>query len=177
MSACKRCNSEKAGATFESDPVQIVQKDAEHEAGTPPCGIHGTDHADAGFYLGWIADHVPVTLADIKSAYLVAFAVLGYSWACSRALDPDRDAFDRRKLPPEEVAFATSGLLGLKHQRNVVEIISPLSTVTVIGPSADVVVLFLTDIARGQPQVVRPQSQGKRVHGRHFVRPLMVRQT
>lgn len=90
VSACKRCNSEKAGATFESDAAQIARKDAVDQAGSQRCGIHGTDHAGSGFDLGWITNHVPVTLADIKSAYLIAFAVLGYSWVCSRALDPVR---------------------------------------------------------------------------------------
>ena len=40
-----------------------------------------------------MSSHEPVTLADLKSAYLIAFAVLGYSWATSSRLDPLRAAF------------------------------------------------------------------------------------
>jgi len=177
VSSCETCNSKIAGKTFESEAAMIARDDAAHPAGAPGCVLHGTEHPSTGFDLGWIVDHVPVTLADLKSAYIIAFAVLGYSWVCSRRLEPIREAFAARQLPPEDVAFATCGVFGPQHERTVFEICTPFSAIVVVGPSADVVVVFATDSTIGSVRTLTELTQGGSVRGHRFDWPLMVRKT
>lgn len=110
VSTCERCNSVDAGSTFESAAATVIE--ADRALGNDPvCRVHGTAHGDRRFDTGWMSSHEPVTLADLKSAYLIAFAVLGYSWATARRLDPLRAAFasDRPASPAD--ALVTCGLV------------------------------------------------------------------
>jgi hypothetical protein len=124
-----------------------------------------------------MVDHVPVSLTDLKSAYLIAFTLLGYSWATSRRLDPVRQALQTRVLPPEADAFATCGLFGREHERTVFEVCAPFSAIVVVGPHADVVVVFPTDTTIGSVRTMSELMQGGTVRGRRFGWPLMVRET
>src|SRR5687767_3328066 len=73
VSSCVVCNT-RIGQTFESDAAMVAREDKHRTVGAPACTVHGTMHPVTGFEVGWMVDHVPVTLADIKSAYIIAFA-------------------------------------------------------------------------------------------------------
>lgn len=177
LSCCAECNSKTAGQTFEREAAVVARADARRNPDRVRCGIHGTKSADTGFEIGWMVGHAPVTLADIKSAYLIAFAVLGYSWVTSSRLESVRFGFRSSSLAAEDDVFATCGLLGSEHERTVVEVCSPFSAVLVVGPKADVVIAFATDGTRGSVRRSFELVQGRRLTGRQFDWPLMVRET
>ena len=102
--------------------------------------MHGTIHGDRFFNAGWMSTHEPVTLADLKSAYLIAFAVLGYSWATSPRLAPLRATFTvavplaRRR--PETCGLVTDPSAG----RMVREVSAPVPMVLVVAPESELVI-------------------------------------
>ncbi len=92
---CSECNSERSGDTFErqSAAVQNGLKAASLDAITAlerPSGL-------------WVAqDRYDSTqlLTDLKAAFLIAFATLGYAFAFHSTMDATRDALYRGLIPP-----------------------------------------------------------------------------
>lgn len=109
---CRSCNT-SAGDTFEGDAADRAQLDTAddlpHEL---TCEVHGkprTRRTEAGLHI--VASEEPVVVTDLKAAFVLAFATLGYSWALSRELLPVRTAIQIR-VPPDP-AHAWSGSVQL----------------------------------------------------------------
>lgn len=174
-STCKDCNS-TAGRTFESDAAGVATADRAAQS-APACAVHGTDHGDQSFNTGWISAHEPMTVADLKSAYLIVFAVLGYSWATSRRLDRLRTAIASGEPADEADAFLTCGLLSdTTAQRTVKEVSGPLPIVLVVAPESKFVVA-LPAPGTADVRLVCEAIQGTSITFRDYRWPLMVRET
>ena len=140
VSTCRPCNSRVAGAKFES-AAAIVRKADDAAGRDPMCRAHGTGHGERVFNAGWMSSHEPVTLADLKSAYLIAFAVLGYSWATSARLAPLRRAIAGGRSAGPADALETCGLVtDASASRTVSEVSAPLPMVLVVSPEAELVI-------------------------------------
>ncbi|UVS80561.1 hypothetical protein Actkin_04312 [Actinokineospora sp. UTMC 2448] len=96
---CRRCNNE---SKFENEASQIRRFD-ELEANDLACAVHGSrrvDHRSNGLYV--VADETALVLSDVKSAFLLAFASLGYKWALAKELDEIRAALTSSDLPDRD---------------------------------------------------------------------------
>ncbi len=139
VSTCKPCNS-AAGSTFESVAASVTEED--RAIGNDPlCRVHGTAHGGQTFNAGWMSSHEAVSVADLKSAYLIAFAVLGYSWATSRRLDPLRTAIATGRTAGSADALETCGLVADPSAgRTVWEVSEPVPMILVVAPASEMVV-------------------------------------
>jgi hypothetical protein len=176
VSACARCNSEVAGSTYESEAASVRDQD-EADQDPPACRVHGTGHGESTFNAGWMTTHNPVTLTDLKTAYLIAFAVLGYSWVTARRLDPLRAALEHGVIPDGEDALMTCGFVTAADSgRTVRELIAPRPMVLVVAPEAEFVVALPSP---GTPDVRAAcmALQNSSVKYRDYAWPLMVRET
>jgi hypothetical protein len=176
VSTCSPCNSGVAGATFES-AAAIVKKADEATGEDPMCRVHGTSHGERVFNAGWMTSHEPVTLADLKSAYLIAFAVLGYSWATSSRLAPLRGAIASGRPAQPADALETCGLVtDASAGRTVMEVSAPLPMVLVVSPEAELVIALplagTHDVTAACGAVA-----GQSVTSLGYPWPLMVRET
>lgn len=174
VAACERCNG-GAGGTFESAAAAIHRADARDEP--PECEVHGTVHGAQEFDLEWMPAREPVTVADVKSAYLIAFAVLGYSWVTAERLSPIRSAFKIGAPPGPADVVETCGLVtDPSRGRTVIEVVDPLPLILVVAPRAQFVV------ALPSPPTVDVLAACERIEGgpircRNYRWPLMVRDT
>lgn len=64
------------------------------------CPAHGLVVDGSGTLIE-VVDELPLVLSDLKSAFLVAFATLGYGWSTAPGLRPIREAIQSGVLPPE----------------------------------------------------------------------------
>lgn len=176
VSSCKQCNSGTAGTTFESAAAAVSGADS---AGAldPACRVHGTIHGDRAFNVGWMETHEPMTVADLKSAYLIAFAVLGYSWATSRRLDPVRAALKAGQLASGADALETCGLVtDPRSGRSVLEVSKPIPMILVVAPASEFVIALPVP-GTGDVDTACDAIQGGTVSYVAHPWPLMVRDT
>jgi 5-methylcytosine-specific restriction endonuclease McrA len=101
---CAECNS-AAGETFEREASQhgrLPTVPSDELA----CHIHGQRRAkqmNTGLYV--VVSELPLVLTDLKAAFLLTFASLGYRWALSRELQPVRSAICAGHVPDPSFAW------------------------------------------------------------------------
>ncbi|GAA4091503.1 hypothetical protein GCM10023066_28980 [Nocardioides kongjuensis] len=131
---CSACNG-GANLTYE---MQAASPETSTTHASPlGCPTHGLvlDHSRGDLIL--IADELPLVLTDLKSAFLVAFATLGYGWSTTAGLRPVRTAIQSGTLPPN----GTCSIVKLRDHdgQNIVMQLS--------GPSRSILVQAASGIA------------------------------
>jgi hypothetical protein len=139
--------------------------------------VHGEVSLAKGFDKQFMAKTEPTTLSDVKSAYLIAFVVLGYSWCTASRLGGLRAALASSACVPTSDALVTCGLASADFpERSVVEVTSPVPLVLVVGPDRELTVALpgarTPDVAAAC--VLASQTP---VQARMFEWPLTVRET
>lgn len=123
---CIKCNY-NAGKTFEYETSFV-----EEELSIPNC-LHSRSTCRVRSGVWTVKDEIrdKVSLADLKSAYLIAFLVLGYEWGFHNNLIPIRSAIrggDISNVDKHVFSICTH-----EKQKRVFEITSPYNGVAVTG--------------------------------------------
>lgn len=167
------CN-QKANLDFEREASVISASGiVDHRT----CPVHGDVALPDGFDASFMASVQPVTLADVKSAYLLAFAVLGYSWCTSPRLAGLRGDLTAGRPIASYDALVTCGLASpTMEDRSVILVAEPIPLVLVVGPERSITVALPTD---GTPDVLVACELASRgpLAATTFRWPLMVRET
>lgn len=129
---CKVCNSDRAGAKYEAIAAELLR--GEHEtSGMHSCEIHG--QVPAKFVdLDHFSPMGVLDSSDLKTAFLIAFATLGYRWALDPSLNPVVAAIQRGVAPAPK--FGAVGILANRpasDTRHVVVSNGAVPSVFVIG--------------------------------------------
>ncbi len=167
------CNN-SAGRTFESDAAAIARSGI-FDNGV--CPVHGDAAATGRFDHDFMDQVVPTTLSDLKSAYLMAFLVLGYSWCTASRLAPVRKAIQSGTPAPTSDALVSCGLASpTLHPRTVIEVLAPSPLVLVVGEARRVTVALPTDHTADVDAACRAAS-GSTITSRLHRWPLTVKET
>lgn len=129
---CEDCNSKKAGATYEGVAARLLRGEYS-TAGLHSCAVHGEVPAKFLDLDGFSPISV-LDSSDLKTAFLIAFASLGYGWALDPSLDPVVGAI--RKGIPLAPEFGAVGILKNRPaptSRQVVVATGEVPSVFVIG--------------------------------------------
>jgi hypothetical protein len=133
---CRACNG-GAGRTYERDAAHpLVKQHVDLPGGCPAHGIR-VDHS--GPILQVVDEH-PLVMADIKSAYILAFATLGYEWAVANGLKPIRAAIRSGDAPADD-AVAIVGVDGSFAENSVIQFAGAKGGVAVVGQGGYAVLL------------------------------------
>lgn len=129
---CRDCNG-TPGRTYESLAAELQQGNVATE-GSHECSIHGSLPGRFVDRPGYTPMGV-TDASDLKTAFLIAFAALGYRWATHHTLDPVRQAIITGKsLDPK---FGSVGRFindrAPKEERQVTILFDPQPCVHVIG--------------------------------------------
>lgn len=97
---CQRCNN-TSGAGFESDAAALLADGEPEEFTREELAELARQRADVERIVGLslIATPLPFLLTDLKAAYIIAFAVLGYRWALGPELRGVRAAIAAGREP------------------------------------------------------------------------------
>lgn len=150
--SCKDCNGD-AGRSYEQRASTTRQR-VESSAGVPDLEYaRGGDPVVSAFLAGG-SEH-DLMLNDLKAAFLVAFATLGYQWALARQLEPIRRALLVEQLPDRKHARR----LDIRYERPgnlVIEVHRPHPCIVVRPNNGPAVVLPMP----GHPQIPEPDQFG-----------------
>lgn len=134
---CKDCNG-GAGRSYEMRASTLAQR-LDSSADLPDLEYARGGHPVAPDFVGVVSEH-DLILTDLKAAFLIAFATLGYQWALARQLEPIRQALLIEQVP--ELKHARR--FDVRHQRPgnlVIEVHRPYPCVIVRAANGRAVVL------------------------------------
>ncbi|MGY0231978.1 hypothetical protein [Longispora urticae] len=166
---CMACNSE-AGFGFEREAAALLRMDEVDELEND-CAVHGglRSFTDEVTGLSIVVDELPFVLADLKAAYLLAFAVLGYRYARASEVDPIRHAIRAGRQPSAENSYTCKvGSVDTELGSVLMEVGGPYPCVIVRSESAAVV------LPRPGTPIVPPPVLLTNVFSRNFPWPRTV---
>ncbi|KAA0233130.1 MAG: hypothetical protein EDR02_14465 [Actinobacteria bacterium] len=149
-----RGDNQRAGRTFESEAHQLIGAlTAVHE---PFCPIHQRQRLTSSG-LSVVIDRSAFDLTDVRAAYLIAFATLGYRWVATARLDRLRSAISAADLLWASTDFQIVCFNGVEVVKpfHVYEVTQPVPVILVVGAHAGVVLPCHespTDISRALAQ-------------------------
>lgn len=102
---CRRCNN-TAGRGFEGDAAVLLNDDQPENLTPGELDELTRQRAEVEQVLGirLLVTQLPFYLSDVKTAYLIAFATLGYRWALASGLRGIRAALTAGAEPPPHQA-------------------------------------------------------------------------